>query len=341
MKICFVTSILYDDNYKEIEKPLDNLKYNSNYDYLLYTNKPELYKSIKIWKVIKFDFYNKINELNKELYKNPKYNIYCSRYIKFQGYKHLLDYDMVIYCDGYLFPKYEIQWEKYDVKKYGLVQQKHFENRYYQEECYKILEHNKDTFNNITKLLNFLNNKNLPKNKTIIENTVFFYDPNNVKIQNLFNFFWDKYITLELSHRDQLLWFYSLEKTNIQPFLFKKHELTNLFVKNHFNHASKYNFHLMKTTTKHIKLNGFSNIRITDYYLFNNNKLNFGIFNVYNLYLLGKTDDNINFDIIRSIFPSNNLKIKYNSIRISNNKIFFTTYHYDNKIIYQNYQINF
>ena len=76
---------------------------------------------------------------------------------------------------------------------------------------------------------------------TLYENTIFGYDPTNVRFQEAAQFFWSRY-SLELdSWRDQPLWCYTLQHCgNLQPIPF---EWRNFFVKDHSRKPANGHFY--------------------------------------------------------------------------------------------------
>ena len=68
----------------------------------------------------------------------------------------------------------------------------------------------------------FLKNNNVPENIIIKENTSFGYDPYNHSIISSYKEFWNLYINLQITYRDQPLWNYILWKNKLNPYLDNK-----------------------------------------------------------------------------------------------------------------------
>ena len=212
-RICFITSLIGDSS-KEVDKPSKFLKLKQ-YDYFLFTNLPEnMIRSS--WNVI-----NISDVLDKS---GITSNVIKSRYAKFMGWHYIKNvlkkkYDAIFYCDGLYNPIVTKPWQKFakiiEENESGIIQQPHIRNAY--KECDAIVKFNKDSTENAKNLKVFLEEHNLPTTHEMMENTAFGYDPNNTKITNAFQEFWDIYTTYGICHRDQPLWSYVSWKHNIKP----------------------------------------------------------------------------------------------------------------------------
>jgi hypothetical protein len=154
---------------------------------------------------------------NKSFHENNRINkILINRYVKFQLH-NIMDlslYNMVIYCDGYMIPKNDECWSKY--AEYDLVQQLHIRDIY--DECVAIHKYRKDTKKNMKKMIEYFKSLNVPRIK-MYENTAFCYNPSNAIIQGVMKEFWELYISLNITYRDQPLWSYVLFKNEFQPYV--------------------------------------------------------------------------------------------------------------------------
>tara|TARA_B100001063_G_C16739126_1_gene543723 strand:- start:70 stop:1515 length:1446 start_codon:yes stop_codon:yes gene_type:complete len=224
MKICFVTS-LFGDNYEASDKPTRFDKV-AGCDYLLFTNySKELFNTS--WEIINVS----------EHLKHVKSNIIKSRYPKFMGWKLIKDvmnteYDIIVYCDCYLCPKTNVDWtdiaQKMLNQDSSILQQPHSRCAY--EELIEIYKQKKDTKERceVTKI--YMSDHDFPNKVTMPENCVFMYDPNNKKLQQTFEDFWDIYSPYSLSHRDQPLWSYVLWKNKVKPLLTSRSFMRNNLV---------------------------------------------------------------------------------------------------------------
>ena len=149
------------------------------------------------------------------------------------------EYDAIIYCDGNLYPKYNVSWgnivNKLSSSESQIVQSIH-EYRGYKpyQECDAISRYKKDSYKNMQAMKKFLRDKKTPENIEMYENTAFCYDPRNVKLQQAFKEFWDIYTTEKITHRDQPLWAYICWKKNIKPYIFNKLNINNAMHKSLF-----------------------------------------------------------------------------------------------------------
>ena len=90
MKKCFITSLVVGSHFGKPDMP-GKFEKLGDYDYFLFTNlSPE--KLDTSWEIKDIQF------------KNDRKSITNSRFIKFQAWKLLEDYDIIIYCDAWLRP---------------------------------------------------------------------------------------------------------------------------------------------------------------------------------------------------------------------------------------------
>lgn len=120
-------------------------------------------------------------------------------------------------CDGYLEPRNDVSWDSVVQKvknaPSGLVQTLHSRTVY--EECEAIVANRKDTVQSINKLRQFMLKMQTPIDTPMYENTVFAYNPNNKRLQRVFQTFWKHYHNEMLSYRDQPLWASILHRFSI------------------------------------------------------------------------------------------------------------------------------
>ena len=236
-KICFITCII-GDNIESVDK-VTQFKKHSNYDYYLFTN---LDKNLfnTSWEVLTIE--NKYIEKEKN-------NIYKSRYMKFMGWDYIKnvlkkEYDAIVYCDGQFYPKYNVSWEnivnKLSSSESRIVQSIHpHRGHKLYEECDAISRSKKDSHKNMAAMKKFLKDKKTPENIEMYENTVFCYDPSNVKLQQALKEFWDIYTTKKITHRDQPLWAYICWKHNIKPYIYNQLNNNNTLHKNLFDESCR------------------------------------------------------------------------------------------------------
>ena len=103
LKKCFMTSLFIGSHFRKHDMPV-KFQTIPGFDYILVTNinKKRFNTS---WKVLNIT----INGYTK--------SITTSRYPKFQGWKLLkkelgIEYDIIIYCDAFLSPKPDFDWNK-------------------------------------------------------------------------------------------------------------------------------------------------------------------------------------------------------------------------------------
>jgi len=219
----FTTSIFFEENRRYDLPPM--FEKFGNHDFILFTN-----KKIDIlnpngnmgWKqvIISDEEISKIIP-NYEEIKTTKKNITIQRYFKFMLWKYIdiEKYSMIVYCDGYMSPKREYNWNNLNLilqrLEAGIIQQRHKNNVY--KECMMIVRYKKDTEDNMKKMYEYLVTNKCPEKVIMCENTAFIYNPKNKKIQEALNEFWKEYSTNGITYRDQPLWAYIQYKHNIKP----------------------------------------------------------------------------------------------------------------------------
>ena len=247
-KICFITS-LYGKNLENVDKP-GIFKIDENYDYFLFTNfKPKHFNTS--WTIIKTDFKNE-----EFFFRN---NVIKSRYPKFMAWKFLknysnCNYNTIIYCDAFLSPDFNFNWEliftelndnklndnKLNDNKLNFIQSLHHydlvRNGGIYEDCKLIITAQKDTFENISRTLSFFKKNGLGginlKKKNYVVNTVFAYNINCPKTTSFLQDFWDLYQCPGFTIRDQPLWNYLLLKKKLKTIIFENVILGNSKNKN-------------------------------------------------------------------------------------------------------------
>ena len=211
MKICFITSI-FGKSYKEIDKP-SKFKKIKNYDYYLFTNlDPSDFNTS--WDVV---------NIEDHLDKSITSSIIKSRYPKFMGWKLVKDlfdkeYDVIFYCDGIYIPKHYVNWKKYSKKilnhKSGILLHHEYDSKNIFHECDRIVKSKRDTKEKIIKTKEVLKNY---KNAKVFRNGNFGYNPNNKNLTDIFQEFWNIYYPYDITHRDQPIFSYLLEKNKLVP----------------------------------------------------------------------------------------------------------------------------
>ncbi len=217
LKKCFISSLFSDSplspknsQHLNIDIPGKFPKL-TEFDYFLFTNIPNLEKKISTSWTIK--------HLNVDS-KHPA--IIKSRYPKFQGWKLLPEYDIIIYCDAYLRPINQLNiWTQLVQQTLnspnGLVQSKHPIRNCPYAECLECITAKKDTKERLHKTIKMFEGEKIPKNCGLWENVSFCYHTKNVKVQTLFDNLWKLYDKHEYTYRDQPLYQFIIYKTGILP----------------------------------------------------------------------------------------------------------------------------
>ena len=103
-KICFVSTYIGNIDLLDIS---NEFKINKKYDYYFFTNLKKHNIPNNSWKHVRIN----INDFS-----NYKNNVFISRYYKFMLHevfnKLNKDYDFVFYCDSFLSPKYDKNWDQ-------------------------------------------------------------------------------------------------------------------------------------------------------------------------------------------------------------------------------------
>ena len=163
-------------------------------------------------------------------FKRIKSSITKSRCPKFQGWKILQrnynrHYDVIIYCDAYLSPTYDIDlWNNIVnltlASSSGIVQSKHPQRNCAYAECAAIVKFRRDTQDKINKTLAFMKNQRLPYENGLYFNGYFAYAPKKIKCVKLFDYLWNILKQEIYTHRDQPLYALSCYKTRVLPTIF-------------------------------------------------------------------------------------------------------------------------
>lgn len=218
MKIAFITSLFGKSD------RLGEFKRVDDYDYFLFTDKEGKKNLDTNWDV--YDISNNVNICNLNC------NIRKSRYPKFMGWELLssmgLNYDCIYYCDAYLSPKPNVDWNKFSEffvnEKFPFAQDKHCHPQVVKlgiiRELELIKSCRKDSQENIDKTLNFFKTNfpsiNLNANQ-YFENTLFGYNPISDAVKNITKEFWSIYTSNDITFRDQPLWNLLLLKNKLIP----------------------------------------------------------------------------------------------------------------------------
>lgn len=83
------------------------------------------------------------------------------------------------------------------------------------DECLRVLETKKDTYENVIKVAEFLVQENMPKNYGMNEANIIIRQHNDAKVKKIMNDWW--HMVKNYSHRDQLSLSYVLWKNGMQP----------------------------------------------------------------------------------------------------------------------------
>ena len=209
MRICFVTSLFSGDIMKIPDTPL-KFKKMENYDYFLFTN-IEKKNFNTSWEIINLDFDYPNSVIKSRV---PKFQIWEIEMLK--------DYEIIIYCDAYFSPIYNVEgWNKIveQVKnsKNGIVQSKNPYRNCAYKECDELVRLKKESLERMELTKNFLNAKKLPKNFGLWRNTFLCYDKNNKTVKILFDKLWGLYKDNKYTYRDQPLYSLASFLTNITP----------------------------------------------------------------------------------------------------------------------------
>ena len=219
-KICFVSTYIGNKNFMEGN---NNFKKNPNYDYLFFTNLDKSYYNDSSWKIVQVN----INDI--EPIKNIISNVKISRYFKFKVNDYITKYlgkkyDYIFYCDCWLYPKYNVNWDilcaKINKSKFGMIQYKHpVAKKGIAGDLKQIIKMKKDTVSNINKTKIFLKkiSKKVDLSKPVyFENAIFGFSTKKNNVINFLEEYWKYYLNCP-TYRDQPLWNFLLLKNNLQP----------------------------------------------------------------------------------------------------------------------------
>jgi len=207
-KKCFISSCFVGSHFHKPDIP-STFPRMKGYDYFLFTNIDKKHFKTS-WSIINIDFNNTCKSITQ------------SRYPKFQGWKQLKNYDIIIYCDAYLRPIENAKvWDKIVMQtvhsKNGIVQSPHPIRKCPYMECQEIVKAKKDSVENIRKTLQLFKEHKLEKDCGLWENVCFCYYTRNVNVQTLFNKLWEIYSSEKYTHRDQPLYMLAIHLTGIKP----------------------------------------------------------------------------------------------------------------------------
>lgn len=220
-KICFVTTYIGEVDKLDISNTFET---NNKYDYYFFTNLKKHQIPNKSWKHIR---------INMNDFKDFRNNVFISRYYKFMLHEVLKqfnkDYDFVIYCDAFLSPKIDKDWNEIVnnclESDFPIMQYNHFYSKSIIDEMFAIIKCEKDTVKNIENLKKYME-KIQPKINInfnqFYENTVLGYSLKNKKVTDFLNCFWKYYNIIENpSYRDQCLWNFVYLKYKYKAYIVK------------------------------------------------------------------------------------------------------------------------
>lgn len=195
-KICVYTCITGDyDNPKEIPK------LEKGIDYYCFTNNKKIKSNT--WNVIY------INDKNLS-------NVQLARKIKILGHELINDYDILLWMDGAVTFKKNIKnfINTYLDKKDVFVGFMHGERDNIIDEAYACYRFNKESKENINKILKFYKDENYSFNNGLIESTVYIKKPKDKIVQETMKLWFS--MILNYSTRDQLSFNYCIYKTGLK-----------------------------------------------------------------------------------------------------------------------------
>ncbi len=195
-KIAVYTCITGDyDNLKEIPK------IEKGIDYYCFTNNKKIKSNT--WNVI----YIEDEKLS---------NVQLARKIKILGHELINDYDILLWMDGAVTFKKNIKdfINTYLDKKDVFVAFKHGERDNIKDEAYACYRFDKESKENINKILKFYKEENYPFNNGLIESTVYIKRPKEKIVQETMKLWFS--MILKYSTRDQLSFNYCIYKTGLK-----------------------------------------------------------------------------------------------------------------------------
>lgn len=192
------------------------------FDYILFTNIPELINNQNDgWTKIDFDLIN-------------GHPIYTAKYCKWMCHKLLLNYDYIIWVDGYCTPNIKYNWIELIDKTEDIMLNKHPHNYCIYKECINIVRCRKDTYKNMKRVLNYLKKKGMPANNGLFATGILIRNLKNGKINKMAEELFD--LLCAYTYRDQAFLTYVFWKNNFTV----KNTLTN----NHFVVSGKKGNHI-------------------------------------------------------------------------------------------------
>lgn len=194
-KICVYTCITGNyDNLKEIPNIENGI------DYYCFTNNKKI--ESKTWNVI----YVNDNDLT---------NVELARKIKILGNDIVNSYDIALWMDGAVkFDKPIVEFiNTYMTSNDKFVAFRHGERNNIKDECCACYRFNKETKENIYKLLKFYEKEKYDDNNGLIESTVYIKRPNDKLVKETMNLWFD--MIMNYTIRDQLSFNYCIYKTGL------------------------------------------------------------------------------------------------------------------------------
>ena len=241
-RICFVTCFIGNAETAAISKDFHK---RDDCDYILFTNLTQERLPKMPWEIITVDL---------EDLKHVNHAVKASRYFKFMLHEYLRkierDYEFIFYCDAYLTPKKDENWnalcDQLADHDTGIMQYNHTgfgENMNILREMELIAKCKKDSWENIKatrKYLCEIDPSVIMKTPQYYENTVFCIHLKNETAIRQCNEFWKYYLDCP-TYRDQPLWNFLYLKNKITPLLVN--EVRSIFAeeKNAFNVKSRHN----------------------------------------------------------------------------------------------------
>lgn len=193
-RICVYTCITGNyDNLKEVKK-------EKGIDYYCFTNNKNIISNS--WKII----YIEDNSLS---------NVKLARKIKILGHEIINDYDILLWMDAAVEFKKKIKdFINFYLKDESFVAFKHGSRDNINDECLECVKFDKETKQNVNRLLNFYHYENFDDSYGLIESTVFIKKPKDECVKKTMNLWFN--MILKYSHRDQLSFNYCISKTGLK-----------------------------------------------------------------------------------------------------------------------------
>ena len=247
-KICVYTCITGNyDNLKEIPNIENGI------DYYCFTNNKKIKSNT--WKVI----YIEDDKLS---------NVQLARKTKILGNDIVNSYDIALWMDGaVIFNKPIIEFINYYLKESDVfVAFKHGERNSIKDEAYACYRFNKETKDNINKLLKFLEKEKYEDNNGLIESTVYIKRPKDKLVKETMKMWFD--MIVKYTKRDQLSFNYCISKTGLSVKWINEKVFDNEWFswKKHFSESKIENYNIYfgdidnydidKDIKGHYKING-------------------------------------------------------------------------------------